>query len=67
MSTLIYIPKSYILMRMLISITLDFGMYEHVYEIPKSGNIITEGNISTNSLSGESINDILYQKSKNPV
>jgi hypothetical protein len=54
-------------MRMLISITLDFGMYEHVYEIPKFGNIITEGNISTNSLSGESINDILYQKSKNPV
>jgi hypothetical protein len=30
------------------------------------GNIITEGNISTNPPSGGSINDILYRKLKNP-
>jgi hypothetical protein len=31
------------------------------------GNIITEGNISTNPPSGGSINDILYRKLKNPL
>ena len=31
------------------------------------GNIITEGNVSTNPQSGGSINDILYRKLKNPL
>ena len=30
------------------------------------GNIITDGNVSTNSPSGGSINDILHRKLKNP-
>jgi hypothetical protein len=31
------------------------------------GNIITEGNVSTNPPSRGSINDILYRKLKNPL
>ena len=36
-------------------------------ELCPEGNIITEGNISTNPKSGGSINDILYRKLKNPL
>jgi hypothetical protein len=46
------------------------GILPEVMIFPKGlcpeGNIITEGNISTNPPSGGSINDILYRKLKNP-
>jgi hypothetical protein len=42
------------------------GILPEVMIFSTSGNIITEGNISTNPPSGGSINDLLHRKLKNP-